>query len=65
MAKEIIRVGQMEVNFFLEGKDTNGQVAMFDIVLPIGGKPPMPHYHESYDETLYGLEGAMPITNNI
>ncbi|MBI3883292.1 MAG: cupin domain-containing protein [Sphingobacteriales bacterium] len=58
-SKEIIRLGTIEINFLLEGKDTNGQVAMFEFKVPVGAKVPIPHYHEAYDETVYGLEGIL------
>jgi len=57
-----IRVGQIEVRFLLESKETGGQLAMFEFAVPAGAKAPMPHYHESYDETIYGLEGIMTFT---
>lgn len=60
--KEIIKLGQIEVAFLLEGKDTNGQLAMFEFAVPAGAKVPVPHYHERYDETIYGLEGVMTFT---
>lgn len=60
--KEIICVGQIEIGFLLEGKDTNGQLAVFEFTVPAGAKVPMPHYHERYDETIYGLEGVMTFT---
>ena len=62
--KEIIRIGQIEIGFLLEGKDTNGQLAMFEFTVPAGAKVPMPHYHERYDETVFGSEGVMMFTVN-
>lgn len=59
MAAEIIQVGQIEIRFLLEDKDTNSQMAMFEFTVPAGAKVPMPHSHERYDETIYGLEGVM------
>ena len=64
MATEILRVGQIEIRFLLEGKDSNGQLAMFEFTVPAGAKVPMPHYHERYDETIYGLEGVVTFTVN-
>lgn len=61
---EIIRLGQMEVRFRLEGKDTNGQLAMFEFTVPAGAKVPAPHSHTHYDETIHGLEGVMTFTVN-
>ena len=64
MTPEIIRLGQIEIRFLLEGKDTNGQLAAFEFTVPAGAKVPIPHSHERYDETIYGLEGMMTFTVN-
>ncbi len=61
---EIIRVGQIEIRFLLESKDTNGHLAMFEFTVPAGAKVAMPHYHERYDEIIYGLEGVVTFTVN-
>jgi quercetin dioxygenase-like cupin family protein len=57
--KEIIRLGPIEVRFLLEGKDTNGQLAMFEFTVPAGVKVPAPHSHLHFDEIIYGLQGMM------
>jgi quercetin dioxygenase-like cupin family protein len=62
--KEIIRVGQIEIRFLLEGKDTDGRLAAFEFTVPAGAKVPVPHSHERYDETIYGLEGVLTFTVN-
>lgn len=64
MPPEIIRAGQIEIRFLLEGKDSNGQLAMFEFSVPAGARVPVPHSHERYDETIYGLEGVMTFTVN-
>lgn len=64
MATEIIRVGQIEIRFLLESKDTDGRTATFEFTVPAGAKVPMPHSHEHYDETIYGLGGVMTFTVN-
>ena len=61
---EVIRAGQIEVRFLLESRDSKGQLAMFEFTVPAGAKVPMPHSHERYDETIYGLEGVMTFTVN-
>ena len=63
-SKEIIRIGQIEVNFLLEGKDTNDQLAMFEFTVFVGAKMPLPHSHRDYDETVYGLEGVLTFVVN-
>jgi len=59
MAHEMIRLGQLEIQFLLESSETGGTMAMFEFMVPPGAKVPMPHYHEAYDETVYGVEGVM------
>ena len=61
---EIIRIGQIEIRFLLESKDSNGQLAMFEFTVPAGAKVPAPHSHTHYDETIYGLEGVVTFTVN-
>ena len=62
MKKETIKVGQIIIDFLLEAADTNGSAAMFEFTVPVGAKVPIPHYHESYDETIYGLSGVITFT---
>src|SRR5436190_11633191 len=59
MKSELIRVGPISVRFLLEGGDTNGAVAMFEFTVPPGARVPVPHKHEHYDETIYGVEGVV------
>ena len=60
--KEIIRIGQIEIRFLLEGSDTNGLMAMFEVSVATGARVPLPHHHVYYDETVYGLEGTITFT---
>jgi quercetin dioxygenase-like cupin family protein len=62
MKKEKIRIGEVSIDFLLEAADTNGSTAMFEFSVPVGAKVPVPHYHEHYDETIYGLTGTMTFT---
>lgn len=59
---DMIRIGQIEIRFLLESRNTHGALAAFEFTVPAGAKVPMPHYHERYDETIYGLEGVMTFT---
>ncbi len=60
--KEIIRIGQLELHFLLDGKDTNNGLVMFEFIIPPGAKVPVPHYHKEVDEVIYGLEGITSST---
>jgi quercetin dioxygenase-like cupin family protein len=62
MKRETIKAGQILIDFLLEAADTNGSAAMFEFTVPVGAKVPIPHYHELYDETIYGLEGTITFT---
>lgn len=62
MQKEIIHAGQVTIGFLLEAADTNGAASVFEFTVPAGAKVPIPHYHEHFDETIYGLEGIMTFT---
>jgi quercetin dioxygenase-like cupin family protein len=59
MKRDIIHVGQIGIHFLLESAETNGAVAMFEFTVPAGAKVPLPHSHQHYDETIYGVEGVV------
>jgi len=62
MQREIIQVGQIGIRFLLEAVDTNGALAMFEFTVPVGARMPLPHKHERYDETIYGVKGVVRFT---
>ncbi len=62
MKKERINAGQISIDFLLEAADTRGSMAMFEFTVPAGAKVPLPHYHENFDETIYGLSGILTFT---
>ncbi len=57
--KEIITLGGLQLNFLLDGEDTNDQMVMFELEIKSGAKVPVPHYHVDVDEAVYGLQGIM------
>jgi quercetin dioxygenase-like cupin family protein len=57
--KETIKIGQLVLDFLLDGDDTHNRMVMFEMTIPPGAKVPVPHYHEEVDEALYGLEGIL------
>ncbi|MEO7046743.1 MAG: cupin domain-containing protein [Ferruginibacter sp.] len=62
MKKETIKAGQITIDFLLEAADTNGSMAVFEFTVPAGSKVPLPHAHEHFDETIYGLAGIITFT---
>ena len=57
--REEIRVGALAIRFLLEGEQSAGSLAMFEFDVPAGSKVAAAHSHDGFDETIYGLEGAL------
>jgi len=60
--REEIRIGQLAIRFLLEGQSSGGSVAIFEFDVPAGAKVPVAHSHDSYEETIYGIEGVLTWT---
>ena len=56
---ETIRIGGMELRFFQTKESTDGSLDLFEMIVQPNARVPVPHYHESWDETVYGLTGAL------
>ena len=54
---ETINLGPLELRFFYGKDDTAGSIDMFEMTVQPNARMPIPHYHESWDETVYGLAG--------
>jgi len=59
---EEIKVGEMPIRFLVEGEQSAGSVAVFEFGVPTGARVPVPHSHDGYEETIYGLEGVLTWT---
>ena len=59
---ETIDFGSFELRFLRDKHETGGSLDMFEMTLQPGGQMPMPHYHESWDETVYGISGTVTFT---
>ena len=57
--REEIRIGEIAVRFLLEGEQSGGTVAVFEFDVPAGSKVAAAHSHDNFEETIYGLEGAL------
>jgi quercetin dioxygenase-like cupin family protein len=57
--REEITVGDLAIRFLLEGEQSAGSVAVFEFDVPAGSKVAAAHSHDGYEETIYGLEGAL------
>ncbi len=62
-ADETIRIGPLVVRFLLTGEQSNGSAAVFELTVPGVQRLAVPaHSHDHYEETIYGLEGAITWT---
>jgi quercetin dioxygenase-like cupin family protein len=57
-SKEAIELAGMTIQFLVEGEDSNGSVSVFRCDLPVGARPALPHSHDGFEETVYGLSGV-------
>jgi quercetin dioxygenase-like cupin family protein len=57
-AGEPIQIGGMTIQFLVESEDSNGSVSVFRCDLPAGSQVPVPHSHDGFEETVYGLRGV-------
>lgn len=55
---EIIRIGGLELRFLQSKEETGGSLDLFEMVVQPQARMPVPHYHESWDEAVYGLTGV-------
>ncbi len=54
---EIINMGSIELKFLQSKESTGGSLDMFEMTVLPNTRLPVPHYHENWDETVYGLAG--------
>lgn len=55
----IIRFAGLELDFLQDRHGTNGGVDLFTTAAQPGAGMPVPHHHEGWDETIYGLAGEV------
>jgi quercetin dioxygenase-like cupin family protein len=58
MSNEIIRVGQIEIRYLVDGAKAGG-LGVFEMTVPSGAKVPPPHSHTNNEECVYVLEGTL------
>jgi quercetin dioxygenase-like cupin family protein len=55
---ETISIGGLELRFLQTKEETAGSLDAFEMTVQPNARMPVAHYHESWDETSYGLTGA-------
>src|SRR4029079_5228951 len=62
-AEETIRLGPLTVRFLIAGEDASSGLAVFELTVPGAQRLAAPaHSHDSYEETIYGIEGVLTWT---
>ena len=62
ITSETINVGAVDVRFIVEADQSDGQLTVFECDVAAEGKVPIPHSHDAFDETIYGLDGVTTYT---
>src|SRR5216684_4339898 len=55
---QTINLGSLQLKFLQTKDDTAGSLDMFEMTLQPNARMPIPHYHDRWDETIYGLTGT-------
>jgi quercetin dioxygenase-like cupin family protein len=61
MSASEIRVGQLGINYIVDGSHT-GSIGMFELTVPPGSNVPPPHSHTNNEECVYVLTGTLRYT---
>jgi len=58
MSQQIVKVGQMEIRYLVDGAEKGG-LGVFEMKVPAGANVPPPHSHSNNEECVYVLEGVL------
>lgn len=61
MSSSVIKVGQLGINYIVDGAGTSS-MGMFELTVPPGSNVPPPHSHSNNEECVYVLEGTLRYT---
>lgn len=56
---ETIVIGGLRLEFLQSKDDTGGSLDMFRMTVEPNARMPVPHFHESWDETVCGISGVL------
>lgn len=58
MSQEVIRAGQLEIRYLVDGSKTGG-LGVFELTVPPGSNVPPAHSHSHNEEFFYVVDGAL------
>jgi quercetin dioxygenase-like cupin family protein len=59
---DAIHLGPITVTFSVEAEDSNGSATVARIDVAAGAGVPLAHFHDAFEETIYGLAGTTVFT---
>jgi quercetin dioxygenase-like cupin family protein len=57
-----IDLGGIQIRFLVDADDSQGAATVFECRVAPGAMVPVPHSHDGFEETVYGLEGVTTFT---
>ena len=61
MSSSMIKIGQLGINYILDGSSSSS-LGVFELTVPPGSNVPPPHSHSNNEECVYVLEGKLRYT---
>lgn len=58
----VIKAGQLEIRYLMDGTLTGAGSGMFELTVPAGARVPPAHSHRDNEEIIYVLEGTLRYT---
>ncbi|MBA3596423.1 MAG: cupin domain-containing protein [Methylibium sp.] len=58
MSEDVIKLGELQIRYLVDGSKTDG-LGAFELTVAPGATVPPPHSHKRNDEFIYGLEGTL------
>jgi len=55
----VVKIGQLEIRYLMDGTVTGAGVGMFELTVPAGARVPPAHSHRDNEEVVYVLEGTL------
>jgi len=55
----VVKIGQLEIRYLVDGTVSGAGVGMFELTVPPGARVPPPHSHTDNEEIAYVLEGRL------
>ena len=59
VSKDVIEAPGRRIQFRIEGHETSSAISIFRCDFEAGARSPMPHSHDAFGETKYGLSGEV------